>query len=1153
MKKSLFIIALACLMTFTACKKDKENQGEAQFTATTEHQGGRTSLNPNNGNITWTSGDQIVIANDNDETAVFSLQSGEGTTEGGFGTSGEFNTVGPFIAAYPSDAVIGNDKVTFNLPATQSIENTETFANGANPMVACSDDKNLSFKNLCGGLGIRLKGVGAHVSAVRITSKNTTEKLWGTFEVSNCAANEPTLTEASGNQGSNVITLTCDVTLTTAAKTFFVMLPPGTLANGFTMEVMDGDEVLATKETTSDVAFVERNLVKVFNEILIDVEFDGNVEIPTGMSNSNIIVTNFCEDAVPDENGDFSIGYSKMLVAKNADNGEIMYYTIHSIDNSIRNAKGNDYELSAKETAVSLSIRMLPVILGNGSDDILNMLKDVLYSLPCVQGLELSIQNTLNQYGYLKEDELASAINAVKSFIYTELGVSGDKNLGVDEHSVSFNIGSREQTSHNPYLPVDRIHGTIIDIQEDKTYYISNPKHWVVNCTGYNGLPCGFGVVLGTADLNNVDPDGAVSGSWDDERQMYYLPPAGLTRVLDIMTLGDWGGLKQLFNDFIHVYSSMLTNSYYETLFNKAKLENMVFDLYPQDNVICMICSNDNNRVMVYNCMCLAFDAVSAVLPDLDNFFGEIVPQFISDADYMAVYENNIHNGSEGFGVIYRKTVEKLVIIGSNMAEQGLLQWVGRRAGESLSHAVSEFLESISGLEVLTRATDAGLQILGIGIVDSYGLPINAEYNNNISIATTKSYEVLSTTQAVVTAEFEDPEFNHAVEYGVCYSTSSLPTIYDVCVPLPSPIMAGCYQFQLEGLQPSTFYYARAYAKLYFDMLSYGEVVSFDTYNQPTVTTHEVQQSNIGSTSATVTGSIVFLEPNQLAEFEHGFVLGDSPNGLLVTSENLVEPYNGSELLNYSFTFTDLWPNTKYYVRAYSYSPRGDVVYGKAEPFITLPSGGGGSYNGHEYVDLGLPSGLLWATCNVGAETPEGYGDYFAWGEIQSKSSYALNTYRFLRYGKYTRYCHNPSDGYNGYTDTLTVLLSGDDAATAIWGEGWRMPTKTEWEELLQNTIQQEMDLYHPGDQPGDDLPYGKVFLLTASNGNSIYLPAAGYRYDDYLADENDLGFYWSSSFGESSWTDMAWGFKCDDWSGSSVIQNGRYEGLSVRPVRSAR
>ena len=424
MRKQLLLIALVGLMTLAACNKDKENQGEALFTASTEHQGGRTSLDPNNGNINWTAGDQIVIANANDESAIFSLRSGEGTTEGGFNASDDFNTVGPFIAAYPETATIANDVLTFNLPATQAIGETGTFANGSNPMVACSDDKNLQFKNLCGGLGIRLKGVGAHVSAVRITSKDTNEKLWGTFEVSNCAANEPTLTEAANNQGSNVITLTCDVTLTTAAKTFFVMLPPGTLANGFTMEVLDGNEVLATKETTSDIAFVERNNVKVFNEILIDVEFDGNVEIPAGMSESDIIVTNLEEDAIPDENGDFAIGYSKMIVAKNNDNGNIIYFGLFSIDPGNRSEKSsgdNDYELNARETALYLSLKLLPFYMQDGSDAVLNKMKESIYTLPCVQSLESAIQNVVNTYGYLKTDEITNAVDAVGTFFYNEL------------------------------------------------------------------------------------------------------------------------------------------------------------------------------------------------------------------------------------------------------------------------------------------------------------------------------------------------------------------------------------------------------------------------------------------------------------------------------------------------------------------------------------------------------------------------------------------------------------------------------------------------------------------------------------------------------------------------------------------------------------
>ena len=103
---------------------------------------------------------------------------------------------------------------------------------------------------------------------------------------------------------------------------------------------------------------------------------------------------------------------------------------------------------------------------------------------------------------------------------------------------------------------------------------------------------------------------------------------------------------------------------------------------------------------------------------------------------------------------------------------------------------------------------------------------------------------------------------------------------------------------------------------------------------------------------------------------------------------------------------------------------------------------GGNTYNGHEYVDLGLPSGTLWATCNVGADTPEGYGDYFAWGETTPKTTYNWNTYKYCNGGEglntLTKYCSDSNFGYNGFTDNLTVLqLMDDDAATVNWGSGW--------------------------------------------------------------------------------------------------------------------
>ena len=140
-----------------------------------------------------------------------------------------------------------------------------------------------------------------------------------------------------------------------------------------------------------------------------------------------------------------------------------------------------------------------------------------------------------------------------------------------------------------------------------------------------------------------------------------------------------------------------------------------------------------------------------------------------------------------------------------------------------------------------------------------------------------------------------------------------------------------------------------------------------------------------------------------------------------------------------------------------------------------------------DWVDLGLPSGLLWATRNVGATSPEDYGDYFAWGETQpNKHFYDGFSYIYMERGDHgfllTKYCNDPLFGYNGFTDNLTILQPGDDAATANFGG--RTPTKEEWEELMNNTTATWTT------QNGVN-----GLLFSAINGNSLFLPAAGYHY----------------------------------------------------------
>ena len=205
------------------------------------------------------------------------------------------------------------------------------------------------------------------------------------------------------------------------------------------------------------------------------------------------------------------------------------------------------------------------------------------------------------------------------------------------------------------------------------------------------------------------------------------------------------------------------------------------------------------------------------------------------------------------------------------------------------------------------------------------------------------------------------------------------------------------------------------------------------------------------------------------------------------------------------------------------------------------PGGGGGTETA-EWVDLGLPSGLLWAECNLGAAKPEEYGDYYAWGETATKEVYDWSTYKHCNgdYNQLTKYCTLSECGYNGFTDNLTTLQPSDDVATQKLGNGARMPTDYEWGELAANTTSEWTTV---------NGVCGRK--LTASNGKSLFLPAAGYRYGSELYYAGEYGSYWSLSLPVYN-PDNAWVFNffADD---QGTRYRLRYNGFPVRAVRSAR
>ena len=204
---------------------------------------------------------------------------------------------------------------------------------------------------------------------------------------------------------------------------------------------------------------------------------------------------------------------------------------------------------------------------------------------------------------------------------------------------------------------------------------------------------------------------------------------------------------------------------------------------------------------------------------------------------------------------------------------------------------------------------------------------------------------------------------------------------------------------------------------------------------------------------------------------------------------------------------------------------------------------GGGSTT-IEWVDLGLPSGLLWATRNLGANAPEEYGNYYAWGETTTKEVYYWSTYRYCTVdgegSLQTLTKYNTSSDY-GTPDNLTTLEAIDDAATAALGSGARTPTKEEWWELIDNTTVEWTTMNGVN---------GCKFTSTA-NGNTLFLPAAGYRHRSELNLAGSYGGYWSSLLYTDS-PDGAWSFCFNSEDGQGTGYDYRGDGQSVRPVRSA-
>ena len=334
---------------------------------------------------------------------------------------------------------------------------------------------------------------------------------------------------------------------------------------------------------------------------------------------------------------------------------------------------------------------------------------------------------------------------------------------------------------------------------------------------------------------------------------------------------------------------------------------------------------------------------------------------------------------------------------------------------------------------------------------------------------------------------------------GLCYSELPNPTINSYITS--DQMGTGTFTSTMSGLEPGTKYYVRAYATTSSGTL-YGEQKEFTTLGDnnggdddddddepsiPSVITNSI--SNYTHNSATCGGNVT--NDGGATITQKGVCWSTSQNPTINNNKTI----DGNGIGGYVSNITGLNESTTYYVRAYAVNNAG-VGYGSQISFTTETKPTTGTINGHEWVDLGLPSGLKWATCNVGASSPEDYGNYYAWGETTTKSTYTEDN--SLTYGLTMTQLR--AQGYVDGSFGSFNLTPQHDAATANWGGSWRMPTEDELWELVDHC---EWEWTQVNGVNGSK--------VVGPNGSCIFLPAAGNRYGSSLNGGGYHGFYWSS------------------------------------------
>lgn len=393
-----------------------------------------------------------------------------------------------------------------------------------------------------------------------------------------------------------------------------------------------------------------------------------------------------------------------------------------------------------------------------------------------------------------------------------------------------------------------------------------------------------------------------------------------------------------------------------------------------------------------------------------------------------------------------------------------------------------------------------------------------------ISVQTYDGATNISVSGATLKGKVNVAGITDTVACGVLYDTSWPSLTYASETQVQKTVYSsGEFAINISELKENTTYYYCAFA---VDAGQYqlGEAYSFET---PSLSATTGNVTDVKYNEAMLNGIV-----NSGKSIKCGFIYG-TKSSLSLANDSNIYTYSSD---TFSIKIDGLDAGVTYYYRAYVICDE-EYRYGDIRSFKTyvVPCF---DENHIHAVDLGLS--VKWASCNVGAESPEDYGGYYAWGEVVEKGNYSWSTYKWYNrsYNTLTKYC---TDSYYGTVDNKTVLEPEDDVAHVQWGGNWRMPTEAELDEL------RTVCTWSRGTCNGV-----AGCFVTGPNGNRIFLPAAGYCNGTGVSSRGSSGNYWSATLNDDD-SDVACylylylhSYYNFDY---NLDYDDRYYGRTVRPV----